>query len=128
MSLLLDTHTFLWWCADDPKLSTTARNAISQANQRVLFSVVSAWEIAIKTRLGKLTLPSPPQLFMTSMLKRHRFEVLEISLAHATAEFNLPSHHADPFDRLLIVQAQQEELTLVTNDGHIERYKIVTLW
>lgn len=65
---------------------------------------------------------------MTTMLQRHRFEVLEISLAHATAEFDLPSHHADPFDRLLIVQAQQENLTLVTNDMHIGRYNVLTLW
>lgn len=126
--LLLDTHTFLWWCAADMRLSEVARDAIADGNNRVLVSAVSGWEIAIKARLGKLPLPQAPAAFMAAMLARHRFEVLPVSMAHALAEYDLPVHHSDPFDRLLIAQAKHEGLMLVSNDGQIARYEVAWLW
>ena len=128
MRLLLDTHTFLWWCANSPQLSKEAADAIADGNNDVYVSAVNGWEIAIKARLGKLPLPDKPDVFMTSMLKRHAFGVLPISLGHAVGEYDLPTHHSDPFDRLLISQTQLEGMTLVTNDAQINRYGVSTLW
>ena len=128
MRLLLDTHTFLWWCANDPKLSAAAVAAIGEASSEVFVSAVSAWEISIKARLGKLPLPEPPDVFIAMMVKQHAFGVLGISLSHAVGEFNLPAHHNDPFDRLLIAQASYEKLTLVTGDAKIAEYNVQTLW
>lgn len=128
MMLLLDTHTFLWWCAADTQLSEVARDAIADGNNHVLVSAVSGWDIAIKARLGKLPLPQAPEVFMAAMLARHRFEVLPVAMAHALAEYDLPTHHSDPFDRLLIAQAKHEGLTLVSNDGQIARYDVARLW
>ena len=128
MRLLLDTHTFLWWAANDSRLSENARLAIGNAANEVLVSAVNGWEIAIKSRLGKLPLPQSPDLFMARMVQQHAFNVLPITLTHAVQEHHLPSHHSDPFDRLLVAQAQLEKLTLVTNDTLIEKYEIKTLW
>jgi len=128
VNYLLDTHTFLWWCAADKQLSNTAINLISDAKNRVFVSAVSGWEIAIKSRLGKLPLPDKPDVFMANMLKHHSFEVLEISMSHAVAEYDLESHHSDPFDRLLIVQTKLEGLTLISNDGLIAKYNVATVW
>ncbi len=128
MRLLLDTHTFLWWTADDPRLSENARGAIASAANEVFVSAVNGWEIAIKARLGKLPLPEAPDLFMAHMVQRHAFGVLPITLTHAVHEYHLPSHHSDPFDRLLVVQAELEKLTLVTNDAFIKTYGASTLW
>lgn len=128
MRLLLDTHAFLWWCANDQKLSSAALRAIADANNDVFVSAVNGWEISIKTRLGKLPLAAKPDTFMKNMLKRHAFGVLPITLAHAVGEHDLPTHHSDPFDRLLISQAKAEGLTLVTNDAQIQLYGVSTLW
>ena len=128
MRLLLDTHTFLWWTADDPKLSSGAEAAIASATNEVLVSAVNGWEIAIKARLGKLPLPEAPDLFVARMVQRHAFGVLPVSLTHALHEYHLPTHHSDPFDRLLIAQAQLEKLTLVTNDALVAQYNVSTLW
>lgn len=128
MKLLLDTHVFLWWCAADPKLSQGAVDAIADGANDVFVSAVNGWEIAIKTRLGKLPLPQPPAAFMTAMLRRHAFDVLSVSLDHALAEFDLPAHHNDPFDRLLVAQARCEEMTLVSNDAVLEHYDVAGLW
>ena len=128
MRLLLDTHTFLWWTANDARLSEGAKAAISSAANEVFVSAVNGWEIAIKSRLNKLPLPEAPDLFMARMVQRHAFGVLPITLAHAVHEYHLPAHHSDPFDRLLIVQAQLEKLTLVTNDTLVKQYGAITLW
>ncbi len=128
MRLLLDTHTFLWWSANDPQLSGAARGAIASGDNDVYVSAVNGWEISIKARLGKLPLPEEPAKFMTRLMSRHGFAALPITLAHAVHEFGLPPHHADPFDRLLVAQAQLEDLVLVTNDPVVGRYAIETLW
>jgi PIN domain nuclease of toxin-antitoxin system len=126
--LLLDTHAFLWWCADDPRLSQGAVRAVSDGSNEVLVSAVSGWEVAIKTRLGKLPLAGVPEAFMARMLERHAFSVLSITMRHALRDYGLPAYHSDPFDRLLVAQAQLEGLTLVTDDALIRRYEVETLW
>src|SRR4051812_28503400 len=104
MTLLLDTHAFLWFCQDDPALSATARALIEDPANRKLVSLASCWEIAIKAGLGKLTLGEPRGTYIPTALARTGFEMLPISLAHAPAVEPLPAHHKDPFDRLLIAQ------------------------
>ena len=118
----------MWWTADDPRLSENAKEAIASAANEVFVSAVNGWEIAIKARLGKLPLPEAPDLFMAHMVQRHAFGVLPVTLTHAVHEYYLPSHHSDPFDRLLVVQAELEKLTLVTNDAFIKAYGAGTLW
>ncbi|CAN5878548.1 type II toxin-antitoxin system VapC family toxin [soil metagenome] len=128
MRLLLDTHTFLWWTANDARLSQKAEAAVANASSEVFVSTVNGWEIAIKARLGKLPLPEAPDLFMARMVQRHAFGVLPVSLAHAVHEYHLPAHHSDPFDRLLVAQAQLEKLILVSDDALIGQYAVDTLW
>ncbi len=122
-SLLLDTHVLLWALSDDPSLSISAREAIVDGRHRVLVSPVSAWEITIKKALGKLRAPDD----LEAQLERHRFTPLDVTIAHALAVGELPDHHADPFDRLLIAQARTDRLTLVTRDVRIKDYDVAVL-
>lgn len=128
MRLLLDTHTFLWWCAADSRLSQTVLQVVADETNEVLVSAVSGWEVAIKARLGKLPLEESPEAFMARMLAHHAFGVLPVTMRHAVRDYALPAHHSDPFDRLLVAQAQLEELTLVTDDALVRRYEVKTLW
>ncbi len=121
MNLLLDTHTFLWAVDDNPNLSQEARAAIIDGNNLVFVSAATAWEISIKKAIGKLTMPNGSYL---EELKVHRFTLLDITTEHALAVENLPQHHKDPFDRLLIAQAQIEKFTLVTRDSRIKQYAV----
>lgn len=123
MNLLLDTHVLLWSLVDDQELSEPARRAITDGRNRVLVSAVNAWEITIKKALGKLRAPED----LLDQLAQRRFEHLDVTLRHALAVRELPEHHADPFDRLLIAQARTEALTLVTRDERIARYDVATL-
>jgi PIN domain nuclease of toxin-antitoxin system len=102
MNALLDTHTFLWRVADDPRLSATARESISDPSNNLLVSVVSAWEIIIKAGQRKLILPEPPETYIPSRLDSNRFSSLAVELPHVLQISTLPDHHRDPFDRLLI--------------------------
>lgn len=123
MNLLLDTHVLLWALADDPALGGDARQAISDGRNRVLVSAVSAWEVVIKKALGRLRAPDD----LPEQLERARFVPLEITVAHAIAVGDLPDHHADPFDRMLVAQARAERLTLVTRDAGVARYEVEIL-
>ncbi|MEN8179066.1 MAG: type II toxin-antitoxin system VapC family toxin [Pseudomonadota bacterium] len=123
MSLLLDTHILLWWLADDPRLWQTARNRIADPTERVLISAATVWEIGIKQAIGKLEAPES----ILSAIQEGGFEELPISARHAELAARLPEHHKDPFDRMLIAQAQVEGLTLVTADSAIEAYDLVIL-
>jgi PIN domain nuclease of toxin-antitoxin system len=127
-SLLLDTHAMLWFWWADPRLSGSARSLIEDANNRKLVSVASCWEIAIKVGLKRLDLGEPCRLFLPREIARNNFELLPISLDHATAVEELPVHHRDPFDRLLIAQAMVEGLSLVSTDGVFDQYHIPRLW
>jgi PIN domain nuclease of toxin-antitoxin system len=121
--LLLDTHVFLWWRTNDVRLTAEAREAI--ATQPIVFvSAASAWEAAIKVALGRLTLPEP----FSRGADDSGFRRLAIAFEHAEAAAALPRHHADPFDRMLIAQAQLEGCTLVTHDRRLAPYGVATLW
>lgn len=120
-NLLLDTHAFLWAIDNNPRLSQKARNAIVDGNNVVFVSAATAWEISIKKALGKLKVPDGDYL---EELRLHRFTPLNITTEHALAVENLPPHHKDPFDRMLVAQAQLERLTLVTRDPRIKVYEV----
>lgn len=121
MNLLLDTHVFLWAIDDDPTLSQKARIAIIDGNNLVFVSAATAWEITIKKAIGKLRLPQGDYL---DELRLHRFTALDITTEHALVVGDLPEHHKDPFDRMLVAQAQVENLTLVTRDPRLMVYPI----
>ncbi|HVB77269.1 MAG TPA: type II toxin-antitoxin system VapC family toxin [Candidatus Nitrosotalea sp.] len=123
MRLLLDTHVLLWWLADDARLSANARAVIASAESEVLVSAASAWEISIKRALGKLDAPDD----LEAQLVQHHFSPLAISVGHALAAGALPRHHDDPFDRILVAQAQMEGLTITTRDPSFQPYGVPTL-
>ncbi len=124
MTLLLDTQALLWWRQGSRKLGPRARAAIEKGANRADVSVATAWEIAIKFRRRQLTLSHPPHIWMPNAVERGGFTVLDITMEHALTVANLPDHHADPFDRLLIAQAQLEGLTIVTSDAAFEAYDV----
>lgn len=123
MKLLLDTHIVLWWLDDDPKLPKAALDAIRTERHQVFISAASAWEMSVKRALGKLRGPSD----LESVLELRDVLPLDVSIPHAVAAGTLPRHHADPFDRMLVAQAQIEELTLVTVDPVFSRYDVRAL-
>jgi PIN domain nuclease of toxin-antitoxin system len=123
MNLSLDTHVLLWWLDDHPALTENARRAIMDPGNIVVISAVVIWEIHIKQKLGKLDIdPSFYEIVM-----EQGFELLPVTADHAYAVGNLPMHHRDPFDRMLIAQARMEELTVVTHDSLFARYDVPTL-
>ena len=128
MRALLDTHAFIWWVTNDPQLSADARNVIADSGNILFLSVVSAWEIVIKNKLGKLTLPEPVEQYILSRLAINRFESLPIQMSHVLQVASLPSIHRDPFDRILIAQSQVENLPIVTIDQKITQYLVQTIW
>lgn len=123
MELLLDTHTFLWWLNDDRKLGPKTRTAIADAANLVLVSAASAWEIAVKRAAGKLEAPGD----ILEWISSNDFDDLPIVARHAIASAGLPRHHNDPFDRMLIAQAQIEKLTLVAHDPEMDKYDVAIL-
>ena len=129
MRVLLDTHAFLWWIGDDRRLSGRAREIFADAGNELLFSVVSGWEIAIKARLGKLR-ASDDNLgaYISRHLNKSAIKVLPVYLSHAVRVADLPSHHEDPFDRLLVAQSTVEEMPLISGDTMISRYPIEVIW
>lgn len=128
MKLLVDTCTFLWLAADDPQFSRTARDACRDPVNDVYLSALSAWEIAIKHRLGRLPLPEPPQHYVASRRAWLGLEPLDFHAAAATHDALLPPLHRDPFDRGLVSQAILLGLSIVTPDPAITRYPAPTLW
>lgn len=121
MNLLLDTHVFLWAVDNNPNLSPAAREAIVGGSNIVYISAATAWEISIKRTIGKLKIPESDYL---EELRLHRFLPLSITTEHALAVENLPPHHKDPFDRMLIAQALEEKLVLVTRDPRLKAYDV----
>ncbi len=127
MQLLLDTHIFLWFLNGDPQLSPQFRNYIQDRNNDVYLSVVSVWEATIKYQLGKLPFPESPEIYLPKQRIRHQIDSLPIDEASITQLIRLPPLHRDPFDRLLICQAIQHNLTIVTVDQAITNDPIVQL-
>jgi PIN domain nuclease of toxin-antitoxin system len=128
VTLLLDTHSFLWFWWDDSQLSKAAKQAICDATNRKLVSTVSCWEIAIKVSLKKLDLGTPYRGFIRQHMVRNNFELLQITDEHLAVLVDLPFHHKDPFDRLLIAQAMVEQIPLVSTDSILDAYPIRRLW
>jgi len=120
MNLLLDTHVLLWWLDDQPTLSMKARDAIANGSNIVFVSAAVVWEIRIKQALGKLKIPPD----FRDVLSHQPFEMLAFTVEHAFLVGDLPIHHRDPFDRILIAQAKAESLVLVTRDIRLKKYKI----
>ena len=127
MRLLLDTHVFLWWIDDDPRMSRRSRSLISHAD-KILVSVASVWEIAIKAGLGQLEVPPDLRRYLVRQLARNEFELLPVLFEHAVAVRDLPLHHRDPFDRLLIAQSLTERLALISHDARMRAYAVEVHW
>jgi PIN domain nuclease of toxin-antitoxin system len=125
MRLLLDTHAFLWVLGNPKKLSKKLTTSIEDPSTNVFVSAASTWEIAIKTALGKLRADLDELVAESRSLG---FKDLPVSVAHTLRVRSLPPHHRDPFDRVLVAQAIEDGLTLVTRDPDICRYQVATLW
>lgn len=121
-------HAFLWFILDDPKLSDKARGLIADPDNVVEISPASYWEIAIKISLKKYALPESYETFMDRELKENNFRILPIEPKHTAILTELPFHHRDPFDRLLIAQAKSENISLVSTDPALDAYPIKRLW
>ena len=128
MRSLLDTHTFLWFVLDDPQLSSTARNLIEDPANEVDVSPASYWEIAIKIKLGKYTLPQPYQQFIETQFSANDFHILPIEPRHTALLTTMPFYHKDPFDRLLVAQALSEAVPIISVDSQLDAYGVQRLW
>ena len=128
MTLLLDTHSFLWFWWDDPQLSETAKQAICDPTNRKLVSTASCWEIAIKVSLKKLDLGAPYRGFIYQHLVRNNFELLQITDEHLAGLVDLPFHHKDPFDRMLVAQSLYEQIPIVSADPQLDAYGLTRIW
>jgi len=128
MRFLLDTHVFLWWFLEPERVSVRATKLLSGSEHVLLFSAASSWEIAIKYALRKLRLPEPPARYVPDRLARQGMTPLPVEHSHALRVSELPRHHSDPFDRLLIAQAQLEKAAVVTADPSFILYDVDILW
>jgi len=128
MNLLLDTHAFLWFLSGDMRLTNIARDAVSEPTNQVYVSAASVWEITTKHRLGKLPGVSSIVGDLDAVISAQDFERLSITVKHGQVAGALPIPHKDPFDRMLIAQATQEHLTLVSNEEIFDRFGVTRLW
>lgn len=126
MPVLIDTHAFLWWCEDSPELSQNARKAMTE--QDCFVSFASFWEMSIKLSLQKLRLPAAIERYIPDQMSRNGFEQLEISFRQIVRCSRLSWPHRDPFDRMLVAQAQEEGLAIVSRDPVFEAYGIERIW
>ena len=125
---MLDTHTAIWWWLDSPRLSARARTAITMEDQPVLVSAVTAIEIGIKFRIGKLSEFGDPMARLPALMAANGFDSLAVTQSHALAAGLLPGEHRDPFDRILAAQALEAGLTLVTRDPELAAFGCKVLW
>ena len=128
MRLLIDSHALIWFVDQHQQLSTVSHAAMSDPSNELLLSAGSIWEIAIKVGLGKLVLTQPYLLWMSQALSDLGITVLPVTVEYADAQANLPKHHSDPFDRLIVAQAIIEKVSIVSADGRIDAYGITRLW
>jgi PIN domain nuclease of toxin-antitoxin system len=126
--LLLDTHALLWWLAGDDQLSLRARQAIADRRHEIIVSAASAWEVTTKHRLGKLPDAGPLAVDFAREMKKQGFTALPIAMTHAQVAGALPGEHRDPVDRMLIAQAREEHLALVSNESLFDSYGIKRIW
>lgn len=128
MRALLDTSAFLWSISDSEKLSTNARQVIADLENEIFLSTASLWEIAIKTSLGKLALLQPFDQLIPAQMEQSAISVLPIEVQHLSKIIDLPFHHRDPFDRLIIAQSLYENLPVITKDAAFSRYSVQLIW
>ncbi|MDQ7063337.1 MAG: type II toxin-antitoxin system VapC family toxin [candidate division KSB1 bacterium] len=124
MRLLLDTHIFLWYISGDKRISKSIKHQIQNAENDVFLSVISIWECIVKYQLGKLTLPDSPEKYLSYQRKRHQIANLDLDESSIMHLPHLPSIHRDPFDRILVCQAIEHQLTLITMDQQLKKYPI----
>jgi PIN domain nuclease of toxin-antitoxin system len=125
---LLDADAFIWWIVDAPALSERCRSILTDTENDILFSVASSYEVAYKAEQGRLTLPEPSAIYLRDRLASNDFGSLPISLSHALRAATLPRIHGDPFDRILVAQAQIEAMPIITANPAIGRYDVETIW
>ena len=128
MRLLLDTHAFLWFILDDPKLSLKAKEALINPENELYLSIASIWEMAIKVNLGRLMLKQPFEIFIQTQLNTNAINILPIALKHCVHVASLAFHHRDPFDRLIVSQCLAENIPLVSADVWLDHYAITRIW
>ena len=128
MRLLLDTHTFIWFVTDSPKLSVIVKQLIEDENNEKLLSTASVWEMAIKLSSVKLSFGQPFRVFIEQQTSLNSIDLLNINLNHIDIVATLPLHHRDPFDRLLIAQAMVEQIPILSADSAFDAYSIQRLW
>ena len=128
MRVLLDTHAFLWWVTDDAQLSDRVRDVIGDRDNRIFLSAASAWELAIKVGIGKLTLPEPVETYVPRRLVSNAFEPPPIEIRHTLRVATLPNYHRDPFNRILIAQCQVDDLVIASCDRQVLRYSVQQVW
>jgi PIN domain nuclease of toxin-antitoxin system len=127
MRLLLDTHIFLWFISGDKRLPNSVRESIQNFENEIYLSVISLWETIIKYQLGKLLLPEAPEIYLPKQRERHFISSLELDEASVSRLTEIPSLHRDPFDRILICQALEHDMTLVTVDDLVRSYPVSLL-
>jgi PIN domain nuclease of toxin-antitoxin system len=127
MKILLDTHIFLWFISADSRLSVDIRDFIRDLDNEIYLSVVSIWECLVKYQLGKLPLPEPPEIYLPKQRDLHQIVSLALDESSVTQLAKLPPLHHDPFDRMLICQALQNGLTLVTVDAAVRAYSVCVI-
>lgn len=128
MIAIVDTHVFVWWVEGSPRLSVRARGVISDSANRLLWSAASTWELAIKASVRKEQFRMPVRDFLAKYLTELGFERLPVEDRHAWHVETLPFHHKDPFDRLLVAQAQVEGIPIVSRDARLSQYGIERIW
>jgi len=126
--LLLDTHAFLWFILDDPRLSAAAKARIADPANDIEISPASYWELAIKIGIGKYTLPGPYATFLEQQIAVNGFGILHVLPRHTSVLTTLPRHHKDPLDRLLVAQALVEGVPLVSGDAALDAYGVNRVW
>jgi len=128
MQYLLDTHVLIWWITLDRRLSAKASDLIRSRRNAIFWSVASSWEVSIKYALGKLIFDEPPESLLPSELDRNQIETLPILNTHAFLAGQLPPHHKDPFDRMLVAQASIESMGIISNDVKLHHYDVDVFW
>lgn len=128
MKALLDAHAFIWWVLDMPNLSERCRGIVSDGDNEIVVSVASSYEIAYKAEQGRLMLPEMPEAYVRGRLAANGFSSMPIELGHALRAATLPRIHGDPFDRMLVAQAQIEDIPILTADPAISLYDVETIW
>ncbi|MEX0684100.1 MAG: type II toxin-antitoxin system VapC family toxin [Dehalococcoidia bacterium] len=129
MRALLDTNAFLWFCADDHRLGDTARSVIIDRDNQIYLSVAAAWELSIKFAQQRVpALDQPPDRYVVARMAHYGFLPLVITMEHAFHAASLPAIHRDPFDRMMVAQAQAERFAIVTSDRHIAQYDVEVIW